>query len=354
MTLVQSTSGPDDQALLDLAKSGSEEAYRELIEVHRSELHAHCYRMLASVDDADDAVQDTLLRAWRGIARFEGRSSVRTWLFKIATNAALDLAKSRTKRELPIGLGAPSPYGTEWGARPMDVSWLEPYPNERYVSTSPMPTPEARYERRESFELAFVAALQLLPARQRATYLLREVMAYSAADVAELLDTSVAAVNSSLQRARTTIDSKIPASTQQAAQAALGEDGVRHLAGQYCDAIERGDVDSLMHLLTEDATWSMAPETLYFRGKRDIAAFMKDDVFPQRWRHIVVSANFQLAVAGYILDDDRGSYLASGLDVITLEGGHISDVTGFLSADVQGFEPSVVFPRFGLPLELPA
>jgi len=353
MTLVQSTPGPDDQSLLDSAKSGDEEAYRELIEVHRGELHAHCYRMLASVEDADDAVQDTLLRAWRGIARFEGRSSVRTWLFKIATNAALDLAKSRSKRELPIGLGAPSPFGTDWGSGPVDVSWLEPYPNERYVSVSARPSPEARYERRESFELAFVAALQLLPASQRATYLLREVVAYSAAEVAELLDTTVAAVNSSLQRARATIDLNVPASSQQAVQAALGEEGIRQLARRYCDAIEGGDVESLMKLLTEDASWSMPPETVYFRGKRDIAAFIEHDVSPQRWRHTVVSANCQLAIAGYILDDDRGCYVSTVIDVITFEGDLISAVTGFIAADLRGFEASTVFPRFGLPVELP-
>jgi RNA polymerase sigma-70 factor (ECF subfamily) len=353
MTLVQHISGPDDQALLDSAKRGNEEAYRELIEVHRSELHAHCYRMLASVEDADDAVQDTLLRAWRGIARFEGRSSVRTWLFKIATNAALDVAKSRSKRELPIGLGAPSPFGTDWGA-PLEVSWLEPYPNERYVSISSRPTPEARYELRESFELAFVAALQLLPANQRATYLLREVMAYSASEIAELLDTTVAAVNSSLQRARATIDPNIPTRSQQVAQAALGEVRIRELAAQYCDAIENGDVTSLMKLLTEDASWSMPPEAVYFRGKRDIAAFIGHDVVPQRWRHIVINANFQLAIAGYIFDDDRGCYLSTVIDVITFKGDLISDVTGFLSADIRGFERSSVFPRFGLPLDIPA
>jgi RNA polymerase sigma-70 factor (ECF subfamily) len=354
MTLVQNTSGPDDQALLDSAKGGSEEAYRELIEVHRHELHAHCYRMLASVEDADDAVQDTLLRAWRGIARFEGRSSVRTWLFKIATNAALDLSKSRSKRELPVGLGGPSPFPADWGVRSSEVSWLEPYPSERYVSATEMPSPEARYELRESFELAFVAALQLLPANQRATFLLREVLAYSASEIAELLDTSVAAVNSSLQRARATIDLKAPASSQQFAQNALGDNALHHLAVRFCDAIETGDVPSLMKLLTEDASWSMPPETVYFRGKRDIAAFMKDDVSPQRWRHVVVKANFQLAIAGYIFDDDLGCYLSNGIDVITLKGDLISDVTGFLSADLRGFERSTVFPRFGLPLELPA
>jgi RNA polymerase sigma-70 factor (ECF subfamily) len=310
--------------------------------------------MLASVEDADDAVQDTLLRAWRGIARFEGRSSIRTWLFKIATNAALDLSKSRSKRELPVGLGGPSPFPADWGTRSTEVSWLEPYPNDRYFSATDRPSPEARYELRESFELAFVAALQLLPANQRATFLLREVLAYSASETAELLDTSVAAVNSSLQRARATIDKNAPASSQRLAQGALGEDALRHLAVQFCDAIETGDVASLMKLLTEDASWSMPPETIYFRGKRDIAAFMQDDVFPQRWRHVVVEANFQLAVAGYIFDDDLGCYLSNGIDVITLKGDRISDVTGFLSADLRGFERSTVFPRFGLPLELPA
>jgi RNA polymerase sigma-70 factor, ECF subfamily len=354
MTLMQNSSGPDDQSLLDSARNGSEEAYRELIEVHRGELHAHCYRMLASVEDADDAVQDTLLRAWRGIARFEGRSSVRTWLFKIATNAALDLSKSRSKRELPVGLGGPSPYPADWGARSTEISWLEPYPSERYVSTNERPSPEARYELRESFELAFVAALQLLPAGQRATFLLREVLAFSASEIAELLDTSVAAVNSSLQRARATIEMNGPASSQRSAQALLGEDELRRLAVQFCDAIEKGDVASLMKLLTADASWSMPPETVYFRGKRDIAAFMTDDVFPQRWRHVVVKANCQLAIAGYIYDDELGCYLSNGIDVITLKGDLISDVTGFLSADVRGFERSTVFPRFALPLELPA
>jgi RNA polymerase sigma-70 factor (ECF subfamily) len=354
MTLVQNSSGPDDQALLDSAKGGNEEAYQELIAVHRSELHAHCYRMLASVEDADDAVQDTLLRAWRGIARFEGRSSVRTWLFKIATNAALDLSKSRSKRELPVGLGGPSPYPADWGTRSSEVSWLEPYPSDRYVSAAERPSPEARYERRESFELAFVAALQLLPANQRAVFLLREVLAYSASEIAELLDTSVAAANSSLQRARATVEMHTPASSQQVAQGAMGEDRLRHVAVQFCDAIESGDVASLMQLLTEDASWSMPPETVYFRGKRDIAAFMKEDVFTQRWRHVVVQANFQLAIAGYIYDDDLGCYLSNGIDVITLKGDLISDVTGFLSADLRGFERSTVFPRFELPLELRA
>jgi RNA polymerase sigma-70 factor (ECF subfamily) len=352
MTLVQNT--PDDQGLLESAKGGNEDAYRELIEVHRSELHAHCYRMLASVEDADDAVQDTMLRAWRGIARFEGRSSVRTWLFKIATNAALDLSKSRSKRELPIGLGTSSTAGTDLGAPALEVTWLEPYPNERYASTNPRPSPEARYELRESVELAFIAALQLLPANQRAAYLLREVMAYSAIETAEILDTTVAAVNSSLQRARATVDSKLPRSSQQDVRSALGEAKVQQLATQYCDAIERGDVASLMKLLTEDATWSMPPETVFFRGQRDIAAFIQRDVVPERWRHIVVSANCQLAVAGYIFDVDRGCFLSTVIDVITFEGDLISDVTGFLSADLRGFERSTVFPRFELPLEIPA
>ena len=354
MTLVANLSGPDDQALLDSARGGDEDAYRELIEVHRGELHAHCYRMLASVEDADDAVQETMLRAWRRISRFEGRSSVRTWLFKIATNAALDLAKRRSKRELPIGLGAPSSFGTEWWSPPYEVTWLEPYPNEHYVSTLSRPTPEARYEIRESTELAFVAALQLLPANQRATYLLREVMAYSASEIAGLLDTTVAAVNSSLQRARATIDASTPESSQQVAHTTLGEAKIRALAAQYCDAIETGDVASLLKLLTDDASWSMPPEAVYFRGKDDIAAFITHDVAPQRWRHIVVTANFQLAIAGYIYDEARGCYLSTVIDVVTLKGGLISDVTGFLCSDIRGFERSSVFPRFNLPLEIPA
>jgi len=134
----------------------------------------------------------------------------------------------------------------------------------------------------------------------------------------------------------------------------LGQAKIRELATKYCDAIETGDVAALMKLLTEDATWSMPPETVYFSGKRDVAAFIQHDVVPQRWRHIVVNANFQLAIAGYIFDDDRGCYLSTVIDVVTLNGDLISDVTGFLSSDVRGFERSSVFPRFGLPLEIPA
>jgi RNA polymerase sigma-70 factor (ECF subfamily) len=354
MTTMTSFLDSDEQVLLESARNGDEDAYRELIETHRSELHAHCYRMLASVDDADDAVQDTLLRAWRGLDRFEGRSSVRTWLFKIATNAALDVSKGRARRAVPVGIGHPSSYGGDPDAPLVDTLWVEPYPSERYVTSSVRATPEARYESRESLELAFVVALQLLPANQRAVLILREVVGYSAFEIAALLNTTVAAVNSSLQRARSTARPLLPAVSQQSVLCELGDVKVRALAQRFCNAIEEGDTVGLLALLTENATWSMPPLPRWYQGLASIEAFHIGSVAPQRWRRVAVRANCQLAIAGYIFDDDRQCFAAAVIDVLTLEGDRISSVTAFLSMDLGGFVGADVFPRFGLPLELPA
>src|SRR5215212_5519899 len=188
-------------ALLGAARSGDEDAYARLIAPYRGELHAHCYRMLGSVHDADDALQDALLRAWRALGRFEGRSSLRSWLYRIATNTCLDLIARRQKRMLPIDHGAAADPHADPGEPIVESIWLEPYRDERLGVEDGFAAPEARYERREGVELAFIAALQHLPATQRAVLVLREVLGFSAAEVAETLDTTTASVNSALQRA---------------------------------------------------------------------------------------------------------------------------------------------------------
>ena len=211
------STGPSTQELelLEAARGGDEGAYGRLIEPYRGELHAHCYRMLGSVHDAEDALQDALLRAWRGLARFEGRSSLRSWLYTIATNTCLNVIERRPKRVLPVDFGPSMDPHDGLGLPPLESTWVEPYPDEPMGLEDTYVAPEARYELRESVELAFVAALQNLPANQRAALILREVLGFSAQEVADSLDTSVASVNSALQRARKTVDDKLPEQSQQ-------------------------------------------------------------------------------------------------------------------------------------------
>lgn len=342
----------DEPALLLAARQGDEGAYRSLVQHHQGELHAHCYRMLASVHDADDAVQDVMVSAWKGLANFEARSSVRTWLFKIATNAALDISRRRQRREIPLGYGQRDMSSDGPGEPAPGIQWVEPYPD----------SPELHYEARETLELAYVALLQELPAHQRAVFILREALNLPAAEVAVVLDTSVAAVNSSLQRARSKIAQRVPSVSQQFELSVLGDGGTRALAERYARAIEDGDVESLLALLVEDPTWSMPPHPGWFAGRSAIAAFLREDVMINQWRHIPACVSGQLAVAGYVFDPATEYYLACALDVLALEHGRIRAVLSFLTA--IGFppednnEPSGVgvinFVRFGLPERLPA
>jgi RNA polymerase sigma-70 factor (ECF subfamily) len=358
MTMSTDHFGGSEQLLIERAQGGDESAYRDLVEVHRAEIHAHCYRMLGSVHDADDALQDAMLRAWQGLPRFEGRSSVRTWLYKIATNTALDIARRRSKRELPVDRGPAATPGEGFGAPVAESAWVGPYPD-RELGDLEL-SPEARYERRESLELAFIAALQHLPPSQRAVLILREVLGFSAQEVAGQLDTSVQAVNSALQRARAATETRIPARSQQATLGSLGDERIRALAKRYVDAIERGDASVLVSMLTEDAVWSMPPLPTWYRGREAISEFLIQDVFSVRWRHLATRANGQLAVGCYTFDPDKGLFVASVLDVLTIDGERIAEVDGFLIA--EQLEPSGqerrfigpdVFPRFGLPAELP-
>ena len=233
--------------------------------------------MLGSLHDADDALQDALLRAWRGLPGFDGRSALRTWLYRIATNACLDTIARRPKRVLPIDYGpSTASFATDFGEPLIESVWIEPYPNETLGLPDGYASPEARYEQREAIELAFIAALQHLPATQRAVLILREVLGFSAHEVAESLDTTVASVNSALQRARRSVEERLPERSQQDTLRALGDERVSKLVDAYVDAWMRRDVDALRALLAEDAVFSMPPWPIWWRGRDTIVSVAKD------------------------------------------------------------------------------
>jgi RNA polymerase sigma-70 factor (ECF subfamily) len=310
--------------------------YEALVEPWRRELHAHCYRMLGSVEDAEDALQDALLRAWRGIARFEGRSSVRTWLYKVATNACIDFNAKRP-RALPTDL-VPGAAVHDAPGRPLEEAvWIEPYPDDPGDGHA---GPEARYEQRESVELAFVAAVQLLPPLQRAVLLLRDVLGFSAREVAGLLDTSVASANSALNRARRTLEDRLPQESQQTALRSLGDARLEQLVGELVDAMERSDVDAVIAQLTADATWSMPPDSTWYQGEA-LRAFLVEWPLTNRWRHLPARANAQPAIGCYRWDEQAGLFVPEALDVYTIRGDRVAAVTAFRTKGI--------FPRFGLP-----
>jgi RNA polymerase sigma-70 factor (ECF subfamily) len=345
MTSVARTTTPQEQALLAAARRGDEGAFSRLVEPRRGELHAHCYRMLGSVQDAEDALQEALIRAWRGLPRFEGRSSLRSWLYTIATNASLNLIARRPKRVLPVDYGPPAdPHGSP-GEPVVESVWVEPYPDEQLGLADGYFAPEARYEQRESVELAFVAALQHLAPQQRAVLILREVLGFSAKEVADSLETTVAGVNSALQRARKTIDDKLPEQSQQATLRALGDDELREIVERYMEAMEQGNVEDMVAMLTADATWSMPPLPRWYRGHEAVVGFLENFPFTVRWRHVPAHANGQLAVGCYSWNEERERYLPMVLDVLTLRGRQIAEVTAFIDAEL--------FASFGLPAELP-
>ena len=336
-----------EQELLDAARGGDEGAFNRIVEGHRTQLLAHCYRMLGSMDDAEDMLQETLLRAWRGLPRFAGRSSLRTWLYRIATNACLDAIARRPKRVLPVDYGPETGAEDDVGAPLTESVWLEPFPDETLVLPHGYAAPEARYEQHEAVELAFIAALQHLPATQRAVLLLREVLGFSAREVAESLETTVPSVNSALQRARKSVEERLPERSQQETLRSLGDERIRELVDAYVDAWRRHDVDALRALLAEDAVFSMPPWAAWWRGRDTIAGFAKPsdecigETLPTPFR-----ANGQVAVAGYQLDEATGRFKATAIDVLTLDGSLIKEITAFILPEA--------FARFGLPPELPS
>jgi RNA polymerase sigma-70 factor, ECF subfamily len=298
-------------------------AFRALVEPYRRTLEVHCYRMLGSVHDAEDAAQETLLRAWRSMDRFEGRSSVHTWLYRIATNVCLDELERRPRRAEPV---------------------VEPYPDERLdEAEEPLADPAARYAAREGMELAFLTAIQWLPGRQRAVLILRDVLGWSAAEVAALLDTSPAAANSALQRARATIEAAdIDASTT---PSEVDGDEERDLLARYVDAFESYDVAAFVSLLSEDAQFSMPHYDLWLRGPEQVGQWLVGQGFACKGSRLVpLQANGSPAFAQYKLSDEPGVRKPWAIVVVETDGRRVTEICSFLGDEH--------FKAFGLPLEL--
>jgi RNA polymerase sigma-70 factor (ECF subfamily) len=302
------------------------ESFEQLVAPYRDELLAHCYRMLGSLQDAEDALQESLLRAWRSLDRLEDRGLLRAWLYRITTNRCLSAIEQRGRRALPVDLVAEATGG--------EIRWLEPYPGS---------SPETTYLARESIEVAFIAALQHLSGGQRAALILREVLGFSAAEVAGLLETSTAAVNSALQRARRVLDAIGP--SQQDVLEGIGSRGVETIVARWVAAWESGDVDAIVSMLADDARYSMPPLPQWYLGTEQIRAFLTDGPLQSRWRFLPTTANGQLAFGTYMWDDASAAFVPGGLDVLRLAGERVAEIVAFLDADLT---------RFGLPSRLPA
>jgi len=326
-----------------VAAMTSRDDFARLADAFRPELLAHCYRMLGSVHDAEDQVQETLLRAWRAYGDFEGRASLRTWLYRIATNACLRALEHRGRRPLPSGLGGPGedPEAPPGAALP-EVAWLQPVPDAMFVPE--LADPAATVVSREGMRLALIAALQYLPPRQRAVLILRDVLGWRAAEVAELLSTTTAAVNSTLQRARRHLDEVSPAEDDVYEPA---DPYQRTLLDRYAAAFENADITALMDLLRDDAVFEMPPVPTWFSGRESIGRFLDSRVLdrPGDIRMVPTAANGQPALAGYMRGHD-GFHHAHALQVLTVSASHITRIVSFIDPDL--------FAVFGLPQVLPA
>ncbi len=335
-----------EEQLLVAARRGDERAFSQLIASHRPALHAHCYRMLGSVQDAEDALQETLLNAWRALPRFEGRSSLKSWLYTIATNACLKTIERRPRRVLPIDYGPVSdPHGPR--ARPLAESvWLEPYPNPGIELEDRLASPHARYEQRESVELAFVAALQHIPAKQRAVLILRDVLGFSAREVAETLEMTPAAVDTALQRAHKTVEHRLPAQSQQKTLQAIGDERLREIVAGFVDAWERTDVDAVVAMLADDVTIAMPPRPTWYRGRNAVATFLRSVALSPgtRWRLVPVTASEQVAFGEYRWNATTERFVGEAVTVLTF--------TDALIADITAFHDRKLFARFGLAEQL--
>jgi len=324
------------------------DSFEELVGPYRAELHAHCYRMLGSSHDADDALQDALLRAWRALPRFEGRSSLRSWLYRITTNSCLRLIERRPKRVLPIDYGPPSDAHDDPAPPLVESVWVEPYPDAGLADG--FAAPEARYEQRESVELAFVAALQHLPARQRAVLILRDVLGFSGEEVAEALETTPKAVYSALQRAHKTVDQRLPVLSQQQTLRSLGDARVREIVKTYVDAWERGDVDAIVSMLAEDAIVAMLaeeaivampPRPSWYLGLDAARAFLaRGPLAPTISRRARgAQANGQIAVGVVYLGYPHEPETLQVLQLLTLDtNGRIAEITAFVGTELEPFE----------------
>jgi len=327
---------------LDRAQAGDEQAFRELTDPYRAELLRHCYQILGSVADAEDMLQETLLAAWRGLSSFEGRSSLRSWLHRIAVNGCLNALRDRSRRPREVPLMAEPPPPTRL-AGPV---WVEPYPDVLLDGLPDgTPGPEARYDAKESIELAFITALQHLPPRQRTVLVLRDVLGYRTAEVAGMLGGTGASVKGALQRARAELQARLPAGRDQAPLP--GSPRERHLAGRFAAAVEDGDIDTVLTLLTSDAWLTMPPEPWEYQGQAAIAAFLhhRAALRGAPLRLVPTRANTQPAFGCYLPCAQTPIARPYGMIVLTLRGDQISAITWF--------SDSSVFPHFGLPRALP-
>jgi RNA polymerase sigma-70 factor (TIGR02960 family) len=328
--------------LTALARAGDEDAFRALVEPYKSELRLHCYRILGSMQDAEDALQETLLSAWRGLGGFQGRSSIRTWLYTVATNRALNALRAARRRPT-VELGIPEselPEPTRLG----EPLWLEPYPDVLLEDLADAPPgPEARYAAKEAVSLAFVTALQLLPARQRAALILRDVLGFHAAEVAQMLDSTVESVTSALKRARATLERELPRPEPAPEPSSPGE---RELVERLTDAFTSNDIDAIVELLADDVRLSMPPLPIEYRGRAAAERFLAVVSTRRRERRILPTrANGQPALAVYAPDANGEAVRAIGLLVVTVAGGRVAAITRF--------DPGVL-SHFGLPRTLPA
>jgi RNA polymerase sigma-70 factor (TIGR02960 family) len=329
-----------EAATLTRARAGDEEAFRSLVEPHRRGLRLHCYRILGSLQDAEDLLQETLLAAWRGLDKFEGRASVRSWLYRIATNRSLNALRDSGRRELEPRTDLPAP------TRTTEPLWLEPYPDAMLEGIADVAAgPDARYETKESIALAFVTGLQHLAPRQRAVLVLRDVLGFQASEVADLLDTSEASVNSALQRARATLGSRTPLGAGARERAPLPSSAVeRELLGQFAQAFEDGDADRIVALLTDEALLTMPPEPVEYQGREAIVAFLRDrfaTVADRTSRLVPTRANGQPAFGYYVGDAHTAIARFTSVFVLTLEGDRIAGLTRFGDTGI--------LPAFGLP-----
>ena len=341
---------PEAASRLAAARAGDHGEFSSLTEPYRRELQLHCYRILGSLQDAEDLVQETMLRAWRRLDTFEGRSSLRAWLYKIATNACLDALDKRPRRALSVTThpaGDPLKPIENAIAEPI---WLEPYPDDWLAEAEA--GPEARYAVHESVSLAFLAVLQLLPPRQRAVLILRDVLDWRASEVAGLLEATVSAVNSVLHRARVTVAKNYHAGGQETIQTSPADTRTRTLLNRYMQAWEKADVSGLVALLKEDASFAMPPSPSWYRGREAIKKILTLQVFAgtgqEHWRLLPTGANSQPAFVLYGRSEDGGPHIPSGIQILTIDHSsssrQISDITTFLTPELVS--------RFGLPSEL--
>jgi len=335
--------GPDLRAALQ----GDRRAFEGLTEPYRRELQVHCYRMLGSISDAEDMVQETFLRAWKGRRSYAGRAPFRAWLYRIATNACLDELEARPRRGLPMSLFPPADPEQPPEPPRLEPIWLEPYPDALLPAGGG--DPAARYDQRESIRLAFLVALQELPPRQRAILLLRDVLGWSAAEVASLLDISVSSVTSALYRARSTLSARYHGGGRPAQGAAVNDPTARRLLERYVQAWETADIDQLTLMLKQDATFPMPPAPGWYRGRAAIRAFISATILSGaargRWKLLLTRANGQPAFGLYRREEEKPGYAAFAIQVVTFESGLVADATTF------GFPQ--LFPTFGLPQALP-